>query len=155
MNYYKKSALPWLSVYLARRLCLALIVVLIDSPLLQLLLTLITQYLVTQFLVSIAPMMDTVDQLAHLFNEVCITTTTVLMFYLTDITTDNNARYEYGWVLVGMAYFSVAGNLIFIGVKFIFFLQYFLKVRKVRVELRRRSRFARAYNKALIVIGGN
>lgn len=54
-----------------------------------------------------------------------------------------------------MTYFSVAGNLVFIGVKFIFFLQYLLKVRKVRVELRRRSRFARAYNKALVEIGGN
>jgi hypothetical protein len=99
---------------LARRLALALIVVFIDLPVLQLILTLITQYLVAQFLVSLTPMMSTVDQYAHLFNEACITTTTVLMFYLTDITTDNNTRYFLGWVLVGMPYLAVAGNLVFI-----------------------------------------
>jgi len=68
------------------------------------------------------PMMDTVDQVAYLFNELSITTTTVLMLSLTDATPDNTARYQYGWVLVGFTYLSIVVNIVFIGVKFVHYL---------------------------------
>lgn len=136
VNYYKKSALAWLIVMQARRIVFAAVVVFVEQPVFQLTILLYTQNLMMQFLMNVQPVMKKLDQVIVVANETCISLLVIVLFALTDVTTNNTSRSIIGNFVTYILYGIIFGNCLGIVLRVIFGVQFWIARIRFETEMK-------------------
>ena len=124
LNYYKKSSLVYLTIFLVRRLFFVVIIVYVTVNVqLQLLLSMYCSMFMLYYLIVYMPMWDMALNLIYLFNEGCLFICTAMQFLFTEYVLTPEDRFNLGWFYLGVVGFNVAGN----GVYVVFDIQYQIK----------------------------
>lgn len=112
VDYYKLKALAFTSLFLARRLLFAFVLVFCAvSIVLQVFLADILSTLLLAFYLSVWPMWDSVNNCIQVFNEVVVLTSVWLVFQFTEFVPEPETRHTFGWNLLYFIGVNVALNV--------------------------------------------
>ncbi|TNV87540.1 hypothetical protein FGO68_gene2232 [Halteria grandinella] len=108
LSPFTKDSIHLTTIFLARRFFLALLIVIVNqSPTLQLFGMSLSSSLSIAYVLRVRPLSDPQLNRQEIFNECCLLSTSLIAYVFTDYTEDSGVRWSLGWLFVSIAFLNI------------------------------------------------
>lgn len=108
-----KSALTYNVLFVLRRLIIAAMCIFLEQYVfLQIQIMIISSLLTLTYLFRVRPFEQPLQNRLEVFNELCVLVSSYHLFAYTDFVPETMTQFKVGWSMIGVALFSVGGNVI-------------------------------------------